>query len=86
MTSNTITFGLIIIGDEILSGKRQDGHFAKVREILAVRGLQLSWVQYLGDDRTRCEAVLVLRRMTTRAKPPLPPSHCRCSCTPKRRD
>jgi molybdopterin-biosynthesis enzyme MoeA-like protein len=52
------TFGLIIIGDEILSGKRQDGHFAKVREILAARGLQLSWVQYLGDDRTRCEAAL----------------------------
>jgi molybdopterin-biosynthesis enzyme MoeA-like protein len=52
------TFGLIIIGDEILSGKRQDGHFAKAREILAARGLQLSWVQYLGDDRARCEAVL----------------------------
>jgi molybdopterin-biosynthesis enzyme MoeA-like protein len=52
------TFGLIIIGDEILSGKRQDGHFAKVREILGARGLQLSWVQYLGDDRARCEAAL----------------------------
>jgi molybdopterin-biosynthesis enzyme MoeA-like protein len=51
-------FGLIIIGDEILSGKRQDGHFAKAREILAARGLQLSWVQYLGDDRARCEAFL----------------------------
>jgi molybdopterin-biosynthesis enzyme MoeA-like protein len=58
MTSNAKTFGLIIIGDEILSGKRQDGHFAKVREILAARGLQLSWVQYLGDDRARCESVL----------------------------
>jgi molybdopterin-biosynthesis enzyme MoeA-like protein len=51
-------FGLIIIGDEILSGKRQDGHFAKARELLAARGLQLSWVQYLGDDRARCQAFL----------------------------
>jgi molybdopterin-biosynthesis enzyme MoeA-like protein len=51
-------FGLIIIGDEILSGKRQDGHFAKARELLAARGLQLAWVQYLGDDRARCQAFL----------------------------
>jgi molybdopterin-biosynthesis enzyme MoeA-like protein len=43
-------FGLIIIGDEILSGKRKDQHFAKVLEILSARGLQLSWVSYLGDD------------------------------------
>lgn len=46
-------FGLIVIGDEILSGKRQDKHFAKVRELLAARGLGLSWVQYLGDERPR---------------------------------
>lgn len=48
-----MAFGLIVIGDEILSGKRQDKHFAKVRELLAVRGLKLSWVQYLGDERPR---------------------------------
>lgn len=46
-------FGLYIVGDEILSGKRQDSHFAKVREILAARGLGLDWVLYLGDDRAR---------------------------------
>jgi molybdopterin-biosynthesis enzyme MoeA-like protein len=45
--------GLIVIGDEILSGKRTDRHFARVRQILATRGLQLAWVQYLGDDRQR---------------------------------
>ena len=28
------TFGAIIIGDEILSGKRQDKHFAKIAEML----------------------------------------------------
>lgn len=48
-----MNFGAIIIGDEILSGKRQDRHFAKVAELLAARGLRLSWAAYLGDDRTR---------------------------------
>ena len=47
------TFGVIIIGDEILSGKRQDKHFAKIAELLGARGLRLSWVEYLGDDRQR---------------------------------
>lgn len=47
-------FGLFILGDEILSGKRQDRHFEQVRLILAARGLSLSWVHYLGDDRNRC--------------------------------
>ena len=37
--------GLIIVGDEILSGKRQDKHLAKVIELLAARGLALSWAQ-----------------------------------------
>ena len=48
-----MNFGAIIIGDEILSGKRQDRHFAKMTEILSARGLRLSWVSYLGDDRAR---------------------------------
>ncbi len=48
-----MAFGLIVIGDEILSGKRQDKHFAKVRELLAARGLKLAWVQYLADERAR---------------------------------
>ncbi|MBK9955500.1 MAG: competence/damage-inducible protein A [Rhodocyclaceae bacterium] len=46
-------FGALIIGDEIIRGKRQDKHFEKLREILAVRGLHLDWVLYLGDDRPR---------------------------------
>lgn len=46
-------FGLYIVGDEILSGRRNDRHFAKVREILAVRGLMLDWVHYLGDHTER---------------------------------
>lgn len=43
--------GLIIIGDEILSGKRKDAHLAKVIELLGARGMALSWARYLGDDR-----------------------------------
>ena len=46
-------FGLIIIGDEILSGKRADKHLPKFIEILAARGLQLAWAEYLGDDPQR---------------------------------
>ena len=48
-----MNFGLYVIGDEILSGKREDKHFAAVVERLAKRGLRLSWVTYLGDDRAR---------------------------------
>jgi molybdopterin-biosynthesis enzyme MoeA-like protein len=53
-----MNFGLIIIGDEILSGKRQDKHFPKVVELLRARGLSLSWAEYLGDDRDRLVATL----------------------------
>ena len=45
--------GLIIIGDEILSGKRADKHLPKFIELLAARGLQLAWAEYLGDDPQR---------------------------------
>lgn len=50
------TFGAVIIGDEILSGKRQDKHFEKIAGLLAERGLRLSWVEYLGDERARLAA------------------------------
>ena len=51
-------FGLIIIGDEILSGKRQDKHLPKVIELLSARGLALSWARYLGDRRDQVTAAL----------------------------
>ncbi len=50
--------GLIIIGDEILSGRRQDKHFPQVLEMLQKRGLALAWVEYLGDDRARLTRLL----------------------------
>jgi molybdopterin-biosynthesis enzyme MoeA-like protein len=43
--------GLIVIGDEILSGRRQDKHFPKVVELLAARGMQLHALRVLPDDR-----------------------------------
>lgn len=53
-----MNFGLIIIGDEILSGKRQDKHMARVIELLAARGQALSWARYVGDERPRITAAL----------------------------
>ena len=47
------SFGAVIIGDEILSGKRQDKHLAKVIELLGTRALALSRARYVGDDRER---------------------------------
>ncbi len=43
-------FGLIVIGDEILSGKRRDGHFQEVVAMLAERGLELAWSRFISDD------------------------------------
>ena len=49
--------GLVIVGDEILSGKREDKHFPKVIEILKARGLALTWARYAGDDRAQLTAL-----------------------------
>ncbi|WOI45436.1 molybdopterin-binding protein [Acidovorax sp. BLS4] len=54
----TPSFGLIIIGDEILSGKRADKHLPKVIELLGARGLQLAYADYVGDDPGRITATL----------------------------
>lgn len=52
------SFGIYIIGDEILSGKRQDKHLNKTIELLSARGLQLSWANYLGDIPSQITAAL----------------------------
>jgi molybdopterin-biosynthesis enzyme MoeA-like protein len=52
-------FGLIIVGDEILSGKRADKHLSKAIELLGARGLQVSYADYVGDDPERITATLV---------------------------
>ncbi len=50
--------GALIIGSEILTGKRQDRHLQRVIERLATRGLTLAYAHYLGDDRARLAALL----------------------------
>ena len=54
----TPDFGLIIIGDEIISGKRADKHLPKTIELLQARGLQLAWAEYVGDSPERITAAL----------------------------
>lgn len=48
--SESDVFGLIVIGDEILSGRRRDRHFDFFRHLLAGRGFSLGWLQILPDD------------------------------------
>lgn len=50
--------GALIIGDEILSGKRQDRHFNFLQETLAKRGLELSWTLIVGDDAKDLERAM----------------------------
>ncbi|CDS54807.1 Molybdopterin-binding protein [Polaromonas sp. CG9_12] len=63
----TPSFGLIIIGDEILSGKRTDKHLPKVIELLAARGLALAYAEYVGDDPERITATLARTFAASRA-------------------
>ena len=53
-----MNFGIIIIGDEILSGKRADKHLTKAIELLSARGLQLAYADYVGDEPDRITSVL----------------------------
>jgi molybdopterin-biosynthesis enzyme MoeA-like protein len=53
-----MAFGVIIIGDEILSGRRVDKHLPKVIELLTARGLSLGWAEYVGDEPERIKATL----------------------------
>ena len=51
-------FGVIIVGDEILSGKRADKHLTKVIELLGARGLSLAYADYVGDSPQRITQTL----------------------------
>lgn len=53
-----MNIGLVIIGDKILSGRRQDKHLPKVIEILGARGLALHWARCIGDERALITATL----------------------------
>jgi molybdopterin-biosynthesis enzyme MoeA-like protein len=44
--------GILVIGDEILTGRRQDKHFNNTLQALARRGRRLWWARFIGDDAT----------------------------------
>lgn len=43
-------FRIVIVGDELLSGKRGDRHMSFVVEALSERGLKLAEVRFVGDE------------------------------------
>jgi len=51
-------FGGLIIGDELLVGKREDKHLGFLIGALAKRGLRLAWAHYLGDEPERLTQAL----------------------------
>ena len=56
------TAGLVIIGDEILSGRTHDKNIAQVASWLQVQGIRLAEVRIVGDDEDAIvEAVNALR-------------------------
>lgn len=50
--------GLLIVGDELLSGKRPDKHLPKVIELLSARGIGLDWAHFAGDDEIQLADVI----------------------------
>lgn len=52
------TVGIILIGDELLNGSRQDKHMTKVIELLKARGMSLSWVRIIGDTEDEISETL----------------------------
>lgn len=54
----TAAIGALVIGDEILVGKRSDKHFPFLVEALTRRGLRLAFCEYHGDDPVRLTATL----------------------------
>lgn len=50
--------GILLIGDELLSGKRVDKHMPAVIDLLSDRGMELSWARMVGDDAGLLEQTL----------------------------
>jgi molybdopterin-biosynthesis enzyme MoeA-like protein len=61
-------FGVLVIGDEILSGKRQDEHLARVNHMLRSRGQSVAWYRVASDDRRTLSETL---RQTQQGRPPV---------------
>jgi molybdopterin-biosynthesis enzyme MoeA-like protein len=50
MSEGARSFGLIVIGDEVLTGPRTDKHLPAFKAMLAARGHGLAWCWILPDD------------------------------------
>jgi molybdenum cofactor synthesis domain-containing protein len=62
MTGRVWTAALIVIGDEILSGRTQDQNIGQIARWLNVQGIRLKEVRVVADDRGAIvEAVNILR-------------------------
>ena len=60
--NRTWTAALIVIGDEILSGRTQDRNVAQIATWLNVQGIRLAEVRVVADDQPAIvEAVNILR-------------------------
>jgi len=44
------SFGIIVVGDEILNGRRRDRHFEALGGMLRERGFGVAWLRILPDD------------------------------------
>ena len=63
---DTVTAALIIIGDEILSGRTKDENIGYVADYLTEIGIQLREVRIIGDDETHIvETVNAMRASHT---------------------
>jgi molybdopterin-biosynthesis enzyme MoeA-like protein len=51
INSKVQKIGLILIGDELLNASREDKHMQAVINMLKKRGMKLSWMHLIGDDR-----------------------------------
>jgi molybdopterin-biosynthesis enzyme MoeA-like protein len=56
-------FGLLVVGSEILYGKRNDKHLPHVIQTLRARGMQLAWSRVVGDHRKRLVHELELTQL-----------------------
>ena len=61
---NDRQFGVIVVGAELLYGKRMDKHLPHVIQTLQVRGMQVAWSRTVGDLQSRLVREL---RSTTNA-------------------
>ena len=60
--SRIYTAALIVIGDEILSGRTQDKNISQIATWLNVQGIRLAEVRVVADDQPAIvEAVNILR-------------------------